>query len=98
MLFVTKSSSGAIPNCSSVHVLVAGCYSNRSSTRAVDSRFPGLSNVTSREIGIPPFADVTLPLGIAKSRNVAPSFPAELDSAVVMLGLAKVEAWNGLAR
>jgi len=57
-----------------------------------------LSNVTSREIGIPPFADVSLPLGIAKSRNVAPSFPAKLDSAVVMLGLAKVEAWNGLAR
>ena len=43
-----------------------------------------------------PAASAVAPLSVAGScTTVAPSFPAELDSAVVMLGLAHMGAWSG---
>jgi hypothetical protein len=43
---------------------------------------------------VPP-AFAAAPLKDAESWTVAPSFPLEVDSAVVMLGLAHADAWNG---
>ena len=55
----------------------------------------GAGAVAAHAVGDRADGFAVAPLSVAKSYSVAPSFPVAVDSAVVMVALAHLDAWNG---